>query len=98
MCFFFRIEPVSIIRLSLNETCLKEGSTVSLHCDTRGFPRPRIEFRQDGIEIITGAEPHSNVLMEYYDQACDHAWHFIDYIVYLASSYDLCVVYHSSII
>ena len=62
-----------ITYLSLNETCLKEGSTVSLHCNTRGFPRPRIEFQQDGIEIIPGAEWYSNVLMEHFDQACPHA-------------------------
>ena len=60
---------MSITSLSLNETCLKEGSAASLRCNVRGFPRPRIEFQQDGIEIIPGAELHNNILMEFYDQA-----------------------------
>ena len=65
------IEPISVIGLSLNETCLKEGSNVSIRCNVIGFPRPRIEFRKNDIEITPGPEvgTFENILLEFYDQA-----------------------------
>jgi hypothetical protein len=64
--YYSTIEPVSAIGLSLNDTCLLEGSTVSLECEIRGFPRPRVDFRHNGI-IATSA--FENILLEFYNQA-----------------------------
>ena len=61
--------PVSVIGLSLNETCLKEGSNVSIRCNIRGFPRPRIKFRKNDVEITPEVGMFENILLEFYDQA-----------------------------
>ena len=65
---FYQSEPVSTIDLSLNETCLKEGSTVSILCEIRGFPRPNVEFRQNDAEITPGIGAFKNVVLELYNQ------------------------------
>lgn len=64
-----QLEPVLVIGLSLNETCLKEGSTVSLRCEIRGFPRPSIEFRQNDKGITPGSGLFENIFFEFYNQA-----------------------------
>ena len=61
--------PVSVFGLSLNETCLKEGGIMSIRCNTRGFPRPNIEFRKNNIKINPEDEMFENVLHESCDQA-----------------------------
>ena len=66
--FFCNSEPVSIIGLSLNETCLKEDSSISIQCNIRGFPRPRIEFHKNGDEITPEVGMFSNIFLEFYDQ------------------------------
>ena len=60
-------EP-SVVGLSLNETCLEEGTTVSLRCNIRGFPHPSIEFQQNGIEVTPGEGEFENIVLEYYNQ------------------------------
>ena len=57
---------MSVIGLSLNDTCLKEGSTVSLKCEIRGFPRPSVDFRQNGMNVTSTFE---NAQLEFYNQA-----------------------------
>ena len=57
---------MSIVGLFLNESCLKEDSTISLHCETRGFPRPRIKFLRDETEIVPGTDFYTP---ENFDQA-----------------------------
>ena len=61
-------EPVSVIGLSLNDTCLKEGSNVSVRCEVKGFPRPSVEFQLNGIPIIPGRGAFQNFVLEFYDQ------------------------------
>ena len=61
--------PISAIGLSLNESCLKEGSSVSIRCNVRGFPHPRIDFHKNNIEITPEAGMFENILLEFYDQA-----------------------------
>ena len=62
------IEPVYILGLSLNETCLKEGSDISIRCNIKGFPRPNIEFRKNDAEIASEEGLFQNILIEFYDQ------------------------------
>ena len=70
LCFLVHQSvPISVIGLSLNESCLKEGSSVSIRCNVRGFPQPRIKFRKHNIEITPGAGMFENILLEFYDQA-----------------------------
>ena len=62
------LEPISVVGLKLNDTCLKNGSTVSLRCEVRGFPRPRIDFHQNNILIAPGSLGFDNYMLEFYDQ------------------------------
>ena len=57
-----------MIGLSLNDTCLKEGSNVFLRCYVRGFPRLSVEFRLNGITITPGSGAFENFVQEFYDQ------------------------------
>ena len=57
-----------MIRLSLNDTCLKKGNIVFLRCYVRGFPRPSVEFRLNGITITPGSGAFENFVQESYDQ------------------------------
>ena len=61
-------EPYSVIGLSLNDTCLKEGSMVSLRCEVQGFPRPSVEFQLNGIPITPGIGTFQNFVQEFYNQ------------------------------
>ena len=61
-------EPYSVTGLSLNDTCLKEGSMVSLQCEARGFPRPSVEFQLNGIPITPGIGTFQNFVQEFYNQ------------------------------
>ena len=61
-------EPYSVTGLSLNDTCLKEGSTVSLRCEVQGFPRPSVEFQLNSIPITPGRGTFQNFVQEFYDQ------------------------------
>ena len=66
-------EPVSAIGLSLNDTCLKEGSNVSVRCEVKGFPRSSVEFQLNSIPIIPGRGAFQNFVLEFYDQVlCMH--------------------------
>lgn len=60
-----------IIGLLLNDTCLKEGSTVSLRCEIKGLPyqHPSVEFRQNGIEIVPGRGKFKNFQLQFHNQA-----------------------------
>ena len=69
--FVCNSEPISVIGLSLNDTCLKEGSSISIRCNIRGFPRPGIEFRKNDIEITPEIGMFQNILLEFYDQVRD---------------------------
>ena len=62
---------MSVIGLSLNDTCLKEGSTVSVKCEIRGFPRSSVDFRQNGMNVTSTFE---NVQLEFYNQASINSW------------------------
>ena len=64
-CIYRLIESTSVIGLTLNDTCLKEGSTVSLRCNVQGFPRPSVNFQRNDIDIVPESE---NYELEYYDQ------------------------------
>ena len=68
LVFFYNSEPVSITGLSLNETCLKEGSSISIRCNIRGFPRPTIEFHKNGDKITPEVGIFLNIFLEFYDQ------------------------------
>ena len=57
-----------MIGLSLNDTCLKEGSNISFRCEIKGFPRPSVEFQLNGIPIIPGKGEFQNFVLEFYDQ------------------------------
>ena len=61
-------ELTSITSLSLNETCLKQGSNVALRCNIQGFPRPRITFKLDNEIIIPGTRNFGEYVLEFYDQ------------------------------
>ena len=52
----------------LNDTCLKEHSTVSLRCWIRGFPRPTISFQRNDEPIFPGSPGFDNYELESYDQ------------------------------
>lgn len=66
-------EPISVIGLSLNDTCLKEGGNISVRCNIRGFPRPSfIIFYQNGIEITPEVGIFENILLEFDDQVCSY--------------------------
>ena len=59
---------MSITSLILNETCLKEGSTVALRCNVLGFPRPMIQFRVNDTLITPKEGDFENFVLEFYDQ------------------------------
>ena len=61
-------ESISIIDITLNETCLLEGGTVAVRCNVQGFPRPYIEFRLNDEVIYPGMTEFYNFAVEYYDQ------------------------------
>ena len=62
------IEPTSVIGLTLNDTCLKEGSTVSIRCHVGGFPRPNIDFRRNDIIIDPRSPGFDNYMMDFFDE------------------------------
>lgn len=66
--YLFYLAPVSIIDLTLNETCLKEGSNAAICCNIQGFPRPTIQFQLDDQTVIPGATEFENYVLEYYNQ------------------------------
>ena len=57
-----------MIGLSLNDTCLKEGSDASLRCNVQGFPRPTVQFQLNGVTVIPGSGIFDNYVQEFYDQ------------------------------
>ena len=77
--YYAFLEPISIIGLSLNDTCLKEGSSIAIRCNIRGFPRPSIEFQQNGIEITPEEGMFKNILQEYFDQVRKLGFLFVHY-------------------
>ena len=82
--------PTSITGLSLNDTCLKEGSSVSIRCNIRGFPRPSIEFRKGNTRIAPEAGMFDeNILLEFYDQAR------ISYLSVYSIDFSLHITYYT---
>ena len=66
--YYIYLAPVSIIDLTLNETCLKEGSNAAIRCNIQGFPRPIIQFQLDDETVVPGIAEFENYTLEYYNQ------------------------------
>ena len=56
------LEPVSITNLTLNDSCLKKGSEVAIHCNIRGFPHPMIQFLLNEVVITPGVGQFENFI------------------------------------
>ena len=69
MLIFCHSVPVSVVGLTLNETCLKEGGSISIRCNIRGFPRPSVKFSKNNVEVTPGEGMFQNIQLEFYDQA-----------------------------
>ena len=68
---------MSVTNLTLTESCLIDGSTVSIHCGVKGFPRPIIEFLKNDIVITPGQGQFENFMWEFYNQVLLNQYPFI---------------------
>ena len=60
------IEPISVTNLTLNDTCLRNSTTVALRCNVQGFPRPTmIQFLLNDTPL---APEVGKYVSEFYDQ------------------------------
>ena len=68
-------------------SCLISGSNVTLTCVTTGYPRPRIIFRRNNIEIVAGMAGFERVTRPYFDQVTpNHSQHTLTLYVVVSMS------------